>query len=283
MTFKKFITGLMCISICGSMFNPVLAYAGGTNKKAVWETDEEVSITTTYLEEKTTTSTTTTKITTISTEIKTEKVGNIENLPNKAYIDVTPIYQGELLTGCEATGLTILLRYYGYPVSKEAIALDYMPRQDFYYAGGRKIGPDYHEVFAGDPRRTLGSYGCYIPCMVQTVTNFATDVGAKIKATDLTGTDFYDLLSYVADGTPVAVLTSNRLIEPIKGDSWYTSDGELITWQRGHHCMIITGYDLKKGLIYVSESAYSYKTTYYIDDFISVYNAKGKNAMILSK
>ncbi|MGN1411041.1 MAG: RICIN domain-containing protein [Oscillospiraceae bacterium] len=234
----------------------------------------------------TTTPTPTTTTTPITTTTSTPATTNspIFNLPDRAYIEnVTPIVQSGLPTGCEATGLTILLNWYGFNVSKEDMAMTYMPRQDFYYADGKKIGPDYITTFAGDPSRKSNSYGCYIPCMMSTVQNYFDAIGrTDCSTTNLTGTNLDDLFPYIAQGTPVAVITTNNLITPTTGDSWYTSDGRYITWQKGHHCMIIIGYDLSKNEVYVSESAYSYVRTYNMDTFRNIYNLKGKNAMIVN-
>ncbi len=248
----------------------------------------EVTTTTTTVETTTTTPTPTTTEppqTTTTTTTTTTTEPPVEVLPKKAYISgVTPIVQRGLPTGCEATGLTIALRWYGYSVSKEDIALKYMPRQDFYYANGKKIGPDYMTTFAGDPSRKSNSYGCYIPCMMQTVQNYFDAIGeTKYKPVDLSGTSLDDLFKYVAKGTPVMIIATNNLITPTTGDSWYTEDGRYITWQKGHHCMVITGYDYNKNTVTISESAYSYERTYNMDTLRSVYNKKGKYAMIIAK
>ena len=209
----------------------------------------------------------------------------VKTLPRSYKISgVTPIVQRGLPTGCEATGLTIALRWYGFNVSKEDMALKYMPRQDFTYQNGRKIGPDFIYTFAGDPARKSNSYGCYIPCMRQTIANYFSDISCTEYTTaDISGTSLDNLFYYVADNTPVILISTNNLITPATGDSWYTPDGRYVTWQRGHHCMILTGYDYSKNVVYVSESAYSYERTYNMDAFRNIYNLKGKNAMIIKK
>ncbi|MCD7800317.1 MAG: RICIN domain-containing protein [Ruminococcus sp.] len=236
------------------------------------DTDYQKWVITVISETETTTTTTTT----------TEPS---ETLPSKAYISgVTPIVQSGLPTGCEATGLTIALRWYGFDVTKEEIALTYMPRQDFYYADGKKIGADYMTTFAGDPSRKDNSYGCYIPCMIQTVQNYFDDIGVTDYTTiDLSGSSLDDLFEYIADGTPVILIATNDLVTPTEGDSWYTEDGRYITWQKGHHCMVLTGYDYDSNTVTVSESAYSDERTYDMDSLRSIYNQKGKYAMIISK
>lgn len=232
--------------------------------------------TTTELPQTTTTVQTTTEPPQTTTEAQLPRSYKISN--------VTPIVQSGLPTGCEATGLTIALRWYGFGVSKEDMALKYMPWQDFVYKNGKKIGPDYIYTFAGDPRRSTDSYGCYIPCMMQAVKNYFDDIGCtNYTTTNISGTSLDSLFNYVANGTPVILISTNNLITPTTGNSWYTPDGRYITWQKGHHCMVLTGYDYSKNVVYVSESAYSYERTYNMDSFRNIYNLKGKNAMIIRK
>lgn len=258
-------------------------------RDALKEVPTETTITTTPIQTTTSQTTTTTIETTTTTiettsPIETTTPPTTQTLPRKSYISgVTPIVQSGLPTGCEATGLTIALNWYGFNVTKEEMALTYMPRQDFYYANGRKIGPDFMLTFAGDPTRASSSYGCYIPCMTKTVQNYFDDIGeTTCSTTDLTGTTLDDLFKYVANGTPVILISTNNLITPTTGASWYTADGRYLTWQKGHHCMVLTGYDYDKNVVYVSESAYSYERTYDMDKFRSIYNQKGKYAMIIN-
>ena len=205
-------------------------------------------------------------------------------LPNSAVLwDVTPMKQTGLPTGCEATGLTILLNWLGFDVTKEAMALTYMPRQDFYYADGKLIGADFINTFAGNPSREKMSYGCYVPCMIKTVENYFDDIGyTDYQITDLTGTSLDDLFYYVYERVPVPSRSTPNLKTPKTGDSWYTSDGRYVTWQQGHHCMILVGYDYSKNIVYASESMYSSIVSYDMDKFRNIYNLKGKYSMIVT-
>jgi len=188
----------------------------------------------------------------------------------------------ELPSGCEATGLTIAVRWYGYDVSKTDMALKYMPRQDFTRQGSRLIGADFRTTFAGDPSRNDMSYGCYIPCMISTVNNYFKAVGSSYRGKDISGTELEDLFPYVANRTPVVIISTPELMTPRTGDSWYTSDGRFVTWQRGHHCMVIIGYDKINNRVYCADSMMRAGiVSWDINQFKNIYNMKGKNAMII--
>ena len=61
----------------------------------------------------------------------------------------------ELPTGCEATALTMVLNYYGFPADKMDIAVNYLPK-------GPIGSTDFRKAFLGDPRNSW-SRGCYAP------------------------------------------------------------------------------------------------------------------------
>ena len=188
----------------------------------------------------------------------------------------------ELPTGCEATGLTIAINWYGYDVDKVTIATKFMPQMKFHYSNGRLIGADFITTFAGDPRSNDLSYGCYIPCLMTTANSYFASVGSSYRTTNLTGTELTDLFPYIAKGTPVVVISTPELRTPVTGDSWYTPDGRRVTWQRGHHCMVLMGYDLRKNTVYCADPMMIRGIVEYnLDEFRRIYNMKGKNAMII--
>lgn len=60
----------------------------------------------------------------------------------------------ELPTGCEITAMTMVLNYYGYMVSKEEMAVEYLPTVPanlYYGSDGRLYGPDLNRYFVGNP------------------------------------------------------------------------------------------------------------------------------------
>lgn len=69
---------------------------------------------------------------------------------------VTMFQLPELPNGCEATVLTTVLQYYGFPVDKVQIAYEYIPRKDFIMQGDKRYGPDPNNAYLGAPSTTIG-------------------------------------------------------------------------------------------------------------------------------
>ncbi|MBP0978454.1 MAG: C39 family peptidase [Oscillospiraceae bacterium] len=231
-----------------------------------------------------TTTVTTTTAAPVTTAVTTTTPAPVTTLPEKKIISsVKSMLQSpELPTGCEATGLTIAVRWYGYDVSKNDMAMKYMPRQDFYYSGGKLIGADFITTFAGDPSRNDMSYGCYIPCMVKTVNNYFQAVGSSYRGKDISGKELEDLFPYLANNTPVVLISTPELVNPRTGDSWYTTDGRYVTWQRGHHCTVLIGYDKTRSKVYCADPMMLKGVVEWdIAQFKNIYNQKGKHAMII--
>ncbi|MBE6843661.1 MAG: hypothetical protein E7510_12650 [Ruminococcus sp.] len=244
----------------------------------------DTTVTTTSAPLTTTTATTTSAppVTTVTTTTTPPPV-TTEMPKYKMISNMKSILQGpELPTGCEATGLTTVIRWYGYDVSKMDIALKYMPSAPVYYSGGYLYGPDFITTFAGNPQTEGLSYGCYIPCLMTTANNYFSAVGSNYKAKNLTGTELEDLFPYVANNIPVILISTPELITPRTGDSWWTPDGRYVTWQRGHHCMVLMGYDLRNNKVYCADPMMRKGIVGYdLALFKQIYNLKGKNAMII--
>lgn len=145
------------------------------------------------------------------TQPLTEPVQN----DNKKVLDVQNILQNpELPTGCEATSLTMLLNYLGYPVDKVTITRNYLPKLDFYWEDGIYYGADFRTTFVGNPESEY-SYGCYAPCIVTTANSYFLENEFDAAACNITGADFDSLLNdYIDSDKPVLIwITSSNLHE----------------------------------------------------------------------
>lgn len=203
-----------------------------------------------------------------------------ETVTTKHIIEFTNVLQKpELPTGCEAVSLTMLLNHYGYNIDKITLCRKYLPKRDFWYVNGERYGADFMIEFAGNPESS-GSYGCYPPCIVKTVENYFAAVGSNDYAVDLTGTSLDTLFAqYIEKDTPVLIwITYDNLHDPVKGRSWKTKDGKTVTWTSKEHCVVLTGFDRDKKLVYVSDPLVG-NTTYPLDRLEKIYNVMGKNAV----
>lgn len=228
------------------------------------------------------------------------KVPETLSLRRKVISSVSPIYQDDLLTGCEATGLTQLLNWYGYDVDKYTVADKYLPRAELRFEpidggfwdnrdsefcrdwDGATVGLDFRTTFIGDPRRKENSYGCYVPCLVTTANNYFKDVGSSYRAVDISGAEFDDLFRYIEADIPVLLIGTVFLGETAPGNYWYAEDiEEVVYWQQGHHCMVLVGYDLDDDHVYVADPANGCTDVYDLMTFQMLYEDKGKNAMFV--
>ena len=159
----------------------------------------------------------------------------------------------------------------------------YLPKQEFYKAGGELYGADFRTTFAGDPEDE-NSFGCYAPCIVITANRFLSDRGFAARAHDLTGTDFEILLSeYLDNGNPLLVwITNYGLQESYISDSWKTPEGKLLHWRSPEHCVVLTGCSRQKSLVYVSDPIYG-NTEYEFDRFVQRYREMGQQAVYIEK
>lgn len=202
----------------------------------------------------------------------------------KVIIKVNNILQmPQLPTGCEAVSLTILLNHLGFKVDKMTIAEKYLPKQEFYTKNGVLYGADVVNTFAGDPRNSY-SYGCYAPCIVKTAEKYLKSCGSDMAAYDISGKSMEQLFEqYIDKGQPVLIwITSNGLSKPYKTEQWVTADGKNVQWLRHEHCVVLTGYDRAKKLVYVSDPLVG-NTSYDYDKINLRYEQMGCQAVSIEE
>lgn len=178
----------------------------------------------------------------------------------------------ELPTGCEITSLTTVLNYYGFDVDKGSMADIYLNKIP--------IGSDYPTVgFWGDPRDS-GSLGCYAPVISAATSNFLADRNASFAAANLTGTELTHLFTFIDRSQPVIVWTTIDLEEPRVVGSYTMPDGESFTWLAPFHCVVIYGYDLDEGVLFVADPLRG-NVTYPLRKFRARYEALGAQAVLV--
>ena len=181
----------------------------------------------------------------------------------------------ELPTGCEITSLTMLLNHIGFDADKLDMADNYLPKGEY-----RKA--DFHKVFVGDPRSGHG-FGCTAEVIIEAAESYLDDQedGSGWRVKDLTGSEAEELYSYVCKGDPVVVWASINMGELIPDYvTWTDETGKTISWYGGEHCLLLTGYDLDEGLVYVNDPLRG-KVTYDMDLFEQRYEEMQKNAVVI--
>ncbi len=204
-----------------------------------------------------------------------------EPMKSKQIEFVNILQNPDLPTGAECVSLTMLLNHFGFPADKLEIVRKYLPKQEFYYVDGELYGADFRTTFAGNPEDE-SSYGCYAPCIVITANNYFADKDYNAKAYDLTSTEFEALLTdYINNDIPLIVWITNNGLEPSSLSTvWKTPDGETVQWRRPEHCVVLTGYDIEKKIVYVSDPLFG-NTEYDFDTFAARFNEMGKQAVLI--
>lgn len=184
----------------------------------------------------------------------------------KVYHEVDTVLQNpELPHGCEVTGLAILLSYYEISADKCELADEWLPK-------GGWGETDFRKAFVGNPRKTYASAGCFATVIADTANRYLDDSEKQgsegsaeereekqkgntgLVAVAKEGVSFEKLLSMVEEA-PVLAWTTMNLQAPYIAQVWEV-DGEELYWQNLEHCVVLTGYDTEKGILYGTDPLY---------------------------
>lgn len=189
----------------------------------------------------------------------------------------------ELPTGCEVTSLTMVLKYMGFSADKVKISREFLEKQDIIRDEENKLyGPDFTYIFPGNPEDEM-SYGCLAPCITDTAQKYLKSQSSLLKAQNISGTDFYELFTYISEDIPVILWSTQDLKEPVYKTSWkvYDSDYE-VTWPTNEHCVVLTGYDYTDNTVTINDPLKG-KQRLEMESVKERYNQIGKNAVVISE
>ena len=154
------------------------------------------------------------------------------------------IYQKpELPTGCEITALTMLLRFYGYPVSKTVMAASFLPQTGYAVRigeNGKKYGPDLNACFVGNPfgKGTV----CGSAALVAAANRYLLSCGSSLWAKNITGSLPMELYSRVDRNQPVVVMATIGMKDRRPAEGWYTAAGKYVDWSTNDHGVVLIGW-----------------------------------------
>lgn len=170
-----------------------------------------------------------------------EKVEEPTKVSHK--LEVESILQfPELPTGCEVTSLTMILRYYGYNITKEELVNNYMLYRTAEYPVG----------FEGSPYSTSGSL-MWPPAIVDMANNFLENNKSDLRGNNLSGLTLDALLEYIDRDAPVMVWINESFSTYIEYDGIICEyDGYTYHSFWGEHCVVLTGYDVEKNVVYIN-------------------------------
>lgn len=186
-----------------------------------------------------------------------------------------------LPTGCEITALTAALVFAGYSVDKMTMANTYLAISDnFYYANGRRIGPDLNEYFVGDPRYDDWGRVCFAPAIVNAANDYFADLGdeAKHTAVCITGVSAQTLYRLIASDIPVVTWCTISMAQRTPYEGWYLEDGSYQEYSLVDHCSVLTG--IEKDYVTFADPLVG-NVSYYKSAFEASFESRGRQAVVL--
>lgn len=200
----------------------------------------------------------------------------------EVFIPVKKILQlPELPNGCEITSLTAVLNYYGYDVTKTAMADKYLPKEPFVKKGNKQYGANPYKAYAGDPRSQDGGFFSYAPPIIEAANKYFQAVGGKDHTLDISGSTREEIIRRIDKGIPVLVWVTLDLGKPKISSSWYFQDtGEKFDSPSNLHAVVLNGYDGKK--VHVMNPLVG-QIKFNADAFFKSYDALGSHSMVVVK
>ena len=176
----------------------------------------------------------------------------------------------ELPTGCEITSLTSVLNYYGCDVDKTTMADNYL----------KKGYGSFYEMFLGNPRES-SSFGCMAQPIVDAANKYFNSNNILMRAENISGSDFDDILKKVSHGNPVVIWNTIGMKQAFESQTLLL-DGEEYAWIAPEHCVVIIGYDLNKSIVYIMDPMIG-NVTRDLETFEQRYESMHSQAMYIAE
>ena len=176
--------------------------------------------------------------------------------------------------GCEAISLNMVMRYLRYEISNSEMCNIYLPK-------GPLHSTDPYKAYMGNPAGKNAGYGCWASVIVKTANKYFGSKGISPKAAkNVSGSTPDQLYQYIALGKPVIVWVTLNMGATGEWFKAGTVNGKAVYWPKRAHCMVMTGYDLNRGVIKVNDPIQG-KVEYSMSAFEKAYKNMGKNAVII--
>lgn len=175
----------------------------------------------------------------------------------------------DLPNGCEVTSLAMLLKYYDINVSKLELSSNIKHVSSF-------IGNDYR----GNPHVGFVGYMSIENAGWCVYNEPLYDVARKYtkRIRNYTGNDFVRVLKLVSKGHPVMIITTLKFDRVNDMQTWSTKQGKVHVTPSSHAC-VITGYNKKKGIVYVNDPYGVKNKRVSLKKIEASYNQQGKQAL----
>ena len=113
------------------------------------------------------------------------------------------------------------------------------------------VNGSFYDMLLGNPRDNT-SYGCMSQPIVNAANKYFKVNNMSAVAKNISGTDFKEILGMVAQGDPIVIWNTIDMRQPYESKT-YVFNGKEYTWMSPEHCVVITGYDLNKNIVYIMD------------------------------
>jgi len=201
---------------------------------------------------------------------------------NASYIDVPIVKQNpELPNGCEITALTSILNYYGMNVSKTTMADNYLTKVALSTQKGKKVGPNPHIAYAGNPRDLKGGWYVFAAPIVDAAQKSIAANKMDLTVENVSGSTREEILSYIDQSIPVVVWVTLDLSPPVKRGGWYIErKNEFHSSYTNLHAVVLNGW--KNGKVHIMNPLKGHQSVSE-EAFFDSYEALGSLAVIIKK
>lgn len=195
-------------------------------------------------------------------------------VPNRKVLSAPEIQQNpELPNGCEVTSLAMLLNYYHHNVTKMQLS-GQVKHVSSFPGGGYRGNPN--SGFVG--YMSIANAGW---CVFHgPLTTLAKRYDAR--AVDYSGSSFKQVLIQVSRGKPVVVWTSLKFRPVNDMQTWKTRQGKVHVTPSSH-CVLVTGYDKRKQLIYINDPLGGKNDAVPMLPFEEGYDQQGQQALFINR
>lgn len=136
----------------------------------------------------------------------------------------------------------MLLKWAGCPIDKVELAENYLPKEDFTYAGSDCLGPDPGQAYAGDPSSAEGWY-CFERPIIYAGNTWLREQNNNFQVVSLVGLTQKELKDYLDLGIPLAVWVTLNYTPPKSSSfQWTLPDGTRYTPYTNLHCVVLVGW-----------------------------------------
>lgn len=199
-----------------------------------------------------------------------EKIKNNLNVPLAYQYPAHP-------TGCESYATVAVLKYLGYNISEAKFISKYLDKLGRYDNKASNYDNVFDKYFVGDPSNNKGLLA-NPPVMIKAVNKYFKEIKSKkYEVVDTTGMSLEKLLkSEIGNGNPAVIWLTIGYKVPVK--KYYFKSPRYSP----SHTLVLSGYDLSKGIVYLTDSISGKRTMNY-SLANKIYNIIGRKSFILKK